>query len=147
MNSGREKLNILFICSGNSFRSQIAEAWGNHLRGDEYNFYSAGTRPHAINPRAVQVMAMAGIDMSHHVAKDISALDRSMDVVITVCDKAKESCPVFPQAPKVIHVDIEAPSAQARQAANEEEALAIYCRVRDELRAMVEGLDRYLRTV
>ena len=140
----QDKLNILFVCSGNSFRSQIAEAWGKELLSERYNFFSAGTKPHAINPRAIEVMAEAGVDISAYRSKAIADLDAEMDVVITVCSKARETCPLVHGASRILHVDIDAPSALAREAANESEAFGVYCRVRDDIRAFVEHIDRYL---
>jgi len=142
---GRQrKLNILFICSGNSFRSQIAEAWTRVLKGNRYNAYSAGIQPHAINPQAVAVMADAGIDISHQQAKHIDEIKVPIDVAVTVCCKAHEACPAIFGKPKVVHVEIEAPSALARQAESEAAAFACYRKVRDDIRAVIEQLEIYL---
>lgn len=139
-----QKPNIVFICSGNSFRSQIAEGWGRTLKGDQYNFYSAGINPHAINPNAIKVMAEVGVDISQHQPKNLSDLGVAPDVIFTVCSKAYEACPVLDAGTKLIHVDITAPSALARQANSEAEALDCYRRVRDEIRSFVAEIGCYL---
>src|SRR5512138_3899623 len=91
-----EKLKVLFLCTGNSCRSQMAEAWTRHLKGDLIEPYSAGVQPNEIDPRAVLAMAEAGIDISHHQSKDVSGFENiEFDYVITVCDRAHESCPFF----------------------------------------------------
>jgi len=135
------KLKILFLCTGNSCRSQMAEGWARALKGDVVEAYSAGIETHGLNPNAVKVMAEAGVDISGHTSKNVDTLlDVPFDYVVTVCGHANENCPVFPGAAKVVHVGFDDPPALARQAEGEEEKLACYRRVRDEIRAFVEGI-------
>jgi arsenate reductase len=136
-----EKLKILFFCTGNSCRSQMAEGWTRHLKGDAIEPYSAGIATHGLNPNAVRVMAEAGVDISSHRSKHVSDLaDVAFDWVVTVCGHANENCPVFPGKTRVIHVGFDDPPALAKSARSEEEALGHYRRVRDEIRAYVETL-------
>jgi arsenate reductase len=135
------KLKILFLCTGNSCRSQMAEGWARALRGDVIEPYSAGIETHGMNPRAVKVMAEAGVDISGQRSKHVDELaDVAFDVVVTVCDRANESCPFFPGNVKRIHVGFDDPPALAKNAASEEEALDHYRRVRDEIREYVAGM-------
>ena len=132
---------VLFLCTGNSCRSQMAEGWARHLKGDLMESHSAGIETHGLNPRAVAAMAEAGVDISHHRSThldELAAID--FDYVVTVCAHAHESCPVFPGRAKVIHVGFDDPPALSRNAATEEEAMAPYRRVRDEIRAFVATL-------
>jgi arsenate reductase len=140
----KDKLNILFLCTGNSCRSQMAEGWGRALKGDIYNFWSAGIETHGLNPNAVKVMAEAGVDISGHTSDNVNDLDVQFDVVFTVCGHADENCPYFPGAPRVIHVGFDDPPKLAKEARTEEEALGHYRRVRDEIRAFVEHIEDYL---
>jgi arsenate reductase len=138
-------LKILFLCTGNSCRSQMAEGWARALRGSELDAYSAGVEPHGMNARAVKVMAEAGVDISRHHSKHLDELkDVPLDYVITVCGRAHESCPVFPGHTRVIHVGFDDPPALAKTARTEEEALGHYRRVRDEIRGFIEHIDEYL---
>ncbi len=139
-----KKLNILFLCTGNSCRSQMAEGWGRALKGDQYNFFSAGIETHGLNPNAVQVMAEAGVDISGHSSDNVNDLGAEFDVVFTVCGHADENCPVFPGAPRVIHVGFDDPPKLAKTAKTEAEALGHYRRVRDEIRGFVERIEEYL---
>ena len=133
------KLNILFLCTGNSCRSQMAEGWARVLKPDLIEAYSAGIETHGLNPNAVKVMGEAGVDISRHRTKNVSELlDVPLDYVITVCDHANEHCPVFPCPVKHVHVGFDDPPKL--DAATEEEALDNYRRVRDEIRAFVDGL-------
>ena len=135
------KLRILFLCTGNSCRSQMAEGWARHLRGDAIEPYSAGIEPHGLNPHAVRVMAEAGVDIAGQRSRHVDELrDVPLDYVVTVCDHAHESCPLFPGRTKVIHVGFDDPPRLARDAKTEEEALGHYRRVRDEIRAFIETL-------
>ena len=135
------KIKVLFLCTGNSCRSQMAEGWARHLRGDAIEPHSAGIEAHGLNPLAVRAMAEAGVDISRHHSKHVSELmDVPFDHVVTVCGHANEHCPVFPGEAKVIHVGFDDPPALAAGAKNDEEALAHYCRVRDEIKAFVETL-------
>jgi arsenate reductase (thioredoxin) len=134
-------LKILFLCTGNSCRSQMAEGWTRHLKGGLIEPYSAGIEAHGLNPDAVRVMAEAGVDISGQRSKTLGEL-RGMDFdgVVTVCGRAHEHCPVFPGKTKTIHVGFDDPPRLAAGAATEEERLAPYRRVRDEIRAFVERL-------
>jgi arsenate reductase len=134
-------LKILFLCTGNSCRSQMAEGWARHLKADSIEPYSAGIETHGLNPQAVKVMAEAGVDISRQRSKLVSDLrDVVPDYVVTVCGHAAEHCPLFPGKAKVIHVDFDDPPRLAAEAQSEEERLAPYRRVRDEIRAFVESL-------
>ncbi len=133
-----EKLNVLFLCTGNSCRSQMAEGWARALLGDRIEAYSAGIETHGLNPRAVRVMAEAGVDISAHRSKlvrDLPTLD--FDCVVTVCGHANENCPLFPGKTRVFHVGFDDPPRLDEGAKTEEEALGHYRRVRDEIRAFV----------
>jgi arsenate reductase len=135
------KLKILFLCTGNSCRSQMAEGWTNHLRSGDIDAVSAGTETHGLNPYAVRVMAEAGVDISGARSKNVREfLETKFDYVVTVCDNARETCPFFPGAGKVVHVGFDDPPAIAETIEDEEEKLAVYRRVRDEIRRFVEGL-------
>ncbi len=137
------KLKVLFLCTGNSCRSQMAEGWARALKGDIIEPYSAGLEAHGLNPRAVQVMAEAGVDISAQRSKTVDALpDVPFDYVVTVCDQAAEACPLFPGQAKVIHRGFTDP---ARATGSEEEILAVFRRVRDEIRDFVGGMPDNLR--
>jgi arsenate reductase len=136
-----QKLKVLFLCTGNSCRSQMAEGWTRHLRSDLIEPYSAGVEVHGLNPRAVRVMAEAGVDISGQRSKHVDEVkDVLFDCVVTVCDDARERCPFFPGKARVMHVSFDDPPRLAQAARNEEEALNCYRRVRDEIRAFIEGL-------
>ena len=123
----------------------MAEAWTRHLRGDIIEPYSAGVDPHTIDPRAIEAMAEVGIDISGQDPKSIEAVQEiEFDYVITLCDHAQQSCPVFPAKTKVLHVGFDDPPRLAANAADEEEAMAHYRRVRDEIKAFVEALPTVL---
>ncbi len=137
------KLNLLFLCTGNSCRSQMAEGWTRALKSDVIEPYSAGIETHGLNTRAVKVMAEAGVDISDHYSKHVDEImERGIDFdyVVTVCGHANEHCPVFPGETTVIHRGFDDPPKLAADAETEEEALAHYRRVRDEIRAYVESL-------
>ncbi len=141
----RNRLKILFLCTGNSCRSQMAEGWARRLKGDVLEPYSAGLDVRNLDPRAVQVMAEAGVDISGHRSKHVSELrDIAFDYVVTVCDSARESCPLFPGRARIVHKSFDDPPRLARDAKTEEEALGHYRRVRDEIRAFVETLPESL---
>ena len=139
------KLKILFLCTGNSCRSQMAEGWAKHLKADQIEAYSAGVSPKPLDSRAVEVMAEVGVNISSHRSKHLDELKNvKFDCVITVCDNAHESCPVFPRKTKIVHVGFDDPPRLAQNAKTEEEALNIYRRVRDEIKSFVEKLPGYL---
>lgn len=132
-------LKVLFLCTGNSCRSQMAEGWARHLKGDQIEAYSAGIETHGLNPDAVRVMAEAGVDISGQRSKHIDELRGvEFDHVVTVCDRAQRSCPVFPGKAKVVHAGFDDPPRLAADAKTEEERLVTYRRVRDEIRAFIE---------
>lgn len=140
-----KKLKVLFLCTGNACRSQMCEGWARHLQGDRIEAYSAGVAPHELDPRAVEVMAEAGVDISGHSSKHLDTLfDVPFDYAVTVCDSAAESCPIFPGDVKKVHHSFQDPPALARNARSEEEALDYYRRVRDEIRAFIERLPEAL---
>lgn len=135
------KLKILFLCTGNSCRSQMAEGWARHLKSDYVEPYSAGIETHGLNPSAVQVMAEAGVDISAHRSKHVDEFkDVPFDYVVTVCGHANEHCPVFPGKTKVVYVGFDDPPKLAAQVINKQEALNCYRRVRDEIKAFVKTL-------
>jgi arsenate reductase (thioredoxin) len=135
------KLKVLFLCTGNSCRSQMAEGWARHLRSDAIEAYSAGVDPHGMNARAIRVMAEAGVDISGHRSKHINELaDVPFDYVVTVCGHANETCPMFPGKTKVLHVGFDDPPQLAKDARDKEETLGHYRRVRDEIRTWVQTL-------
>ena len=148
MVSSHSKLKILFLCTGNACRSQMAEGWTRHLKGDRIEAWSAGIDARGLDPRAVRVLAEAGMDISHHRSKHVSeVMNIPFDYVITVCDHARESCPLFPRHVEKIHVAFDDPPSLAKSAKTEEETLNIYRRVRDEIRAFVESLPDSLNEV
>ena len=135
------KLKILFLCTGNSCRSQMAEAWARRLKADVIEPYSAGIEKHGMNPHAVKVMAEAGVDISKHHSKTPDEIGPvQFDYVVTVCGHANEHCPIFPGKAKVVHVGFEDPPKLTKQLPDGEEKLAVYRRVRDEIRRFVENL-------
>jgi len=146
MQNLKSKLKILFLCTGNSCRSQMAEGWAKHLKNDVIEPYSAGIDPHKLNPFAVKVMAEAGVDISGHRSKHFSELkDIQFDYVVTVCDDAYEKCPVYPGKTKTIHFGFDDTPRLEKQAKNEKEIIGIYRRVRDEIRDFIKQLPESLK--
>jgi arsenate reductase (thioredoxin) len=136
-----KKLNVLFLCTGNSCRSQMAEGWARHLKGEQVEPYSAGIEKHGLNPHAVRVMAESGVDIGGHFSKTLDDLrDVQFDYVVTVCGHARETCPLFPGKATVLHVGFDDPPRLAREETDPDKALGHYRRVRDEIRAFVETL-------
>jgi arsenate reductase len=142
------KPKVLFLCTGNSCRSQMAEGWARRLLGDRIEPYSAGVKTHGMNPSAIKVMAEAGVDISEKAGYRSKHLDElrhvPLDYVVTVCDNANETCPVFPGKVKRLHVSFDDPPRLAKDAKSEEEALGHYRRVRDEIRGFIESLEERL---
>lgn len=137
----KKRIKLLFLCTGNSCRSQMAEGWARTLKAGEIEAWSAGIETHGMNPRAVKVMAEAGVDIAGQRSKNVSELkDVPFDYVVTVCGHADEHCPAFPGGTRVVHAGFDDPPKLARNAHTEEEALSHYRRVRDEIRAFVEKL-------
>ena len=138
-------LKILFLCTGNSCRSQMAEGWARALKGGCIEPFSAGLETHGLNPRAVRVMAEAGVDISGQRSKTVAELPtRDFDFVVTVCDRARESCPLFPGKTKTVHVGFDDPPHLAKAVKTAEEVLTHYRRVRDEIQAFVKTLPEAL---
>jgi arsenate reductase len=132
------KPKVLFLCTGNSCRSQMAEGWARHLLGDRIEPYSAGIEAHGMNPSAVRVMREAGVDISGQTSKLVGTLaDVPLDLVITVCGHADENCPAFITKARKVHVGFDDPPKLAKTASNEEESLGHYRRVRDEIREFI----------
>jgi arsenate reductase len=140
-----KKKKILFLCTGNSCRSQMAEGWAKYLKPDEIEAYSAGIETHGLNPYAVKVMKEEGVNISHHKSKLVTELkDIQFDYVITVCSHANETCPFFPGKATVIHVSFDDPPKLAQNVNTEEEKLECYRRVRDEIRRFILTLPESL---
>ncbi len=141
-----QKLKILFLCTGNSCRSQMAEGWARHLKSDVIDAYSAGIQTHGLNPNAVKVMAEAGVDISGQTSKNVNDLmDVPFDAVVTVCGHANETCPAWlGKKTRILHVGFDDPPKLAKTAKSGEEALGHYRRVRDEIRAFIETLPQAL---
>ena len=133
-----DKPKVLFLCTGNSCRSQMAEGWARHLLGNQVEPYSAGIEAHGMNTNAIQVMKEAGVDISGQSSKLADALEQvPLDLVITVCGHADEFCPAFLTTAKVVHVGFDDPPKLAKDAANEQQGLDHYRRVRDEIRDFI----------
>lgn len=146
------KNKVLFLCTGNSCRSQMAEGWLRALRGDEFEVYSAGIETHGLNPNAIKVMAEVGVDINNQessllsdVMKGLDAKDQSLDLVVTVCGHAHEHCPVFLGKTRVVHVGFDDPPKLAAELADNgqdiEAQLDCYRRVRDEIKGFVESFE------
>lgn len=140
-----KKKNILFLCTGNSCRSQMAEALCRDLRGKFYEVYSAGIERHGLNPRAVTVLAEIGLDISSYHSKTLEDLGNiTFDHVVTVCAHADQNCPIFTGNAKITHIAFDDPPKLALNARTEEEALQHFRRVRDEIRDFVLTLPQGL---
>ena len=142
MCDAKDRIKVLFLCTGNSCRSQIAEGWARHLKGDVIEPYSAGIRPIGVNPRAIKVMAEAGVDILAQKSEHIDELPGiDFDYVITLCDNAREHCPVFGGRAKVIHKPFDDPYFAS---GNEEQILTTFRKVRDDIRTFVETMPESL---
>lgn len=130
------KGRVLFLCTGNSARSQMAEGWANRLLGDRWEAYSAGTEPAGyVHPLAIQVMAEVGIDISQGRSKSVDEFrGQEFDLVITVCDHAAETCPLWPGKGRRLHLGFPDPAAAT---GTEWERREVFRRIRDEIRAGV----------
>lgn len=143
----RNKISLLFLCTGNSCRSQMAEGWAKALKGDQIDVFSAGIETHGLNPNAVKVMKEAGIDISNQKSQHIDEFkDVKIDYVVTVCAHAHETCPFFPGDAKVIHVGFEDPPKLSPEDAPEEVKLEGFRKVRDKIKAFVQTLPESLNT-
>lgn len=139
------KKRVLFLCTGNSCRSQMAEGWLRHLKGDKFAAFSAGVAKHGMNQHAIKVMQEAGVDISGQHSKLLSELEnRDFDLVVTVCGNAHESCPVFPGRARIVHVPFDDPPALTRGLTEENDILPVYRRVRDEIAAFISGIEKLL---
>ena len=135
------KPRVLFLCTGNSCRSQMAEGFARALRGERIEPRSAGLLAKGLDPRAVRVMREAGVDIAAQRSKTVDeVMGERFDWVVTVCGHAHETCPVFPGGARALHRGFDDPPRLAEGARSEEEALAHYRRVRDEIRAFIESL-------
>ncbi len=135
------KLRVLFLCTGNSCRSQMAEGLCRHYRGDAIEAASAGIEKHGLNPYAVRAMGEIGIDISGHQSKNVDDLGgQEFDYVVTVCGHANETCPVFPGNAKVVHRGFDDPPKLAAREKTDEEKMVHYRRVRDEIRQYILSL-------
>lgn len=131
------KARVLFLCTGNSARSQMAEGWLRHLAGDRFEVFSAGTHPVGLNPGSVDAMAEVGIDISSHRSKQVSEfLTQPFDHVITVCDRARESCPRWPGTTHLLHWSFDDPAAATDSDATRRQ---LFQRVRDEILGQIKG--------
>ncbi|WP_243310595.1 arsenate reductase ArsC [Fundidesulfovibrio agrisoli] len=133
-----QKMKVLFLCTGNSCRSQMAEGFARALRGEEIEPWSAGIMKHGMNPRAVAAMAEAGVDISGQASKTVEELPvKEFDFVVTLCDHAKENCPILPGAGRIMHAQFDDPPSLAAGASSEEEVMGHYRRVRDEIKEFI----------
>jgi len=144
-----KKLKLLFLCTGNSCRSQMAEGWTRALRGEQIEAYSAGIETHGLNPNAVKVMAEAGVDISKQKSQHLDEFkDVDLDVIVTVCGHAHETCPYFPADCKVVHVGFGDPPKMARDlaaiGATDEAQLNCFRTVRDDIKKFVKTLPESL---
>jgi len=132
------QINVLFLCTGNSARSQMAEAWLSHLGGDRFNVFSAGLEPHGVNPFTTRVMEEKGYDMSPHHSKHLEEFIGKIDFdyLITVCGNADERCPVFPGMGTRMHWPFEDPAAFT---GTDEEKLAFFREIRDQIKAQIQS--------
>ena len=142
MCSDREKIKVLFLCTGNSCRSQIAEGWARELKGNVIDAYSAGIRPIGVSSRAIKVMAEAGVDISMHKSQHVdefSGID--FNYVVTLCDNAYESCPVFSGKTRIVHKPFDDPYFAS---GSEEQIMATFRKVRDDIRTFIETMPESL---
>ena len=144
MCSGKEKIKVLFLCTGNSCRSQIAQGWARHLKSDIIDAYSAGISPTGVDSRAIKVMAETEVDISRQTSRHVdNFLGIDFDYVVTLCDKARQHCPVFGGKGRLIHRGFEDATIAV---GSEEEIMAAFRKVRDDIRAFVETLPESLES-
>jgi arsenate reductase len=142
-----QKIKVLFLCTGNSCRSQMAEGWTRALKRDVIEPYSAGIEKHGLNPHAVKVMAEAGVDITGQWSKTVEELGPvPFDYVVTVCSHANEHCPLFAGQAKVVHVGFDDPPKLAAGLLDGNAKLAVYRRVRDQIKEFVKGLPTILKS-
>lgn len=135
---------VLFLCTGNSCRSQMAEGFARQIWGHRFEVASAGVETHGLNPWAVEAMVEAGVDISHHQSKDVATLATDFDHVVTVCDAAAGTCPVFPAVVGTVHQGFDDPPKMAMGLDDEEEILDCYRQVRDQIAAWIKNLPEHL---
>jgi arsenate reductase len=144
MKTMAKKIKILFLCTGNSCRSQMAEGWAKTLKGEEIKAFSAGVETHALNPLAVKVMAEAGVDITHQRSKLVDKYKQvAFDAIITLCGHAHENCPYFPGGGKIIHVGFDDPPQMARELAEKgaDEKAQLDCYRQAFVETLPESLD------
>jgi len=135
--NGERKKRVLFICTHNSARSQMAEGLLRKMYGDKFEVFSAGTEPSGVNPYAIRAMLEIGIDISLHRSKSIDEFKgKNFELVATVCDRAKENCPFFPSGKRVMHQQFEDPSEIK---GSDEEIMKGFRRIRDELSSWIKN--------
>jgi arsenate reductase len=143
MSEPKEKIKVLFLCTGNACRSQIAEGWARHLKRDIIDAYSAGIHPIGVSSRAIKVMAEAGVDISMHTSKHVDELiNVDFDYVVTLCDNAAENCPVFSGKAKIIHKPFEDPYFAT---GTEEQIMAEFRKARDKIKTFIETIPESLK--
>jgi arsenate reductase len=143
MANTKDKIKVLFLCTGNSCRSQMAEGWAGHLKSDTIDAYSAGIRPIGVSSSAIKVMAEVGVDISKQTSRHVDDLDGiDFDYVVTLCDSAKQQCPVFAGKAKLVHRAFEDPYFAA---GTEEQITQVFRKTRDDIRAFVEKLPQVLK--
>jgi len=147
MTSIGRKMNVLFLCTGNSCRSQIAEGWARTLLSDSCVAYSAGLEAHGLNTTAIRVMAESGVDVTTQLSQTVAELPNiAWDLVVTVCDAARESCPYLPGVAITIHHSFIDPPA-ASSGLSEIDTLNVYRNVRDEIKEFVVALPKYFSPI
>ncbi len=136
-----DKIKLLYLCTGNSCRSQMAEGWTNALKSDEIEAYSAGIETHGLNPNAIKVMQEEGIDITSHKSQHIDDfLHFNFDYVVTVCDNAHDTCPVFPANANIVNISFDDPPKLAALVEGEQKKLNCYRVVRDQIKEFVQTL-------
>ncbi|MFQ6035550.1 MAG: arsenate reductase ArsC [Sedimentisphaerales bacterium] len=142
MSKIKDKIKILFLCTGNSCRSQMAEGWTRHLKNDVIEAYSAGISPVGVSPKAIKVMAEAGVDISGQTSKHVDELSGiDFDYVVTLCDAVREQCPVFSGKARLIHRGFEDPTFVI---GTEQEIMEAFRKTRDQIKAFIETLPESL---
>lgn len=140
-------LKILFICTGNSCRSQMAEGWVRHLKKNLLQPTSAGIEKHGLDPLAIKIMKEVGVNISRQTSKLINELeDKNFDYAVTICEDANRNCPIFPGKAKRIHHAFDNPPRIAKTLKSQEEIISLYRRVRDEIKEFVSKMPDNLRS-
>lgn len=144
MSAANDKIKVLFLCTGNSCRSQIAQGWARHLKSDVIEAYSAGVLPGLLNKRAVAIMAEVGVDISAQIPKHVDELKGiDFDYVVTVCDNAREQCPIFAGRTKLVHRLFSDPSFMD---GSEEEIMAVFRKLRDDIKGFIQTMPHSLES-